>query len=119
MSMNVSWEFYGHNGEKTSPLTSKQIESLVGLDEYDLDGMEWEEEYLFGWGETSSCYAYDRIEEALTIFAALYPDVSVKAVAFYEADPIPGGFLVEHGKCTTFTGKITYYRDDNGEEVVI
>ena len=113
MSIYINWEFYGHN------MTTKQIETLVSLDEYDLEELEWEEEYLFGYGQTDSHCAYDRIKEALEEFAKIYPDVSIKVVAFYETEVAPCGFLVENGKCISFTGKITYYRDDNGQEVFI
>ena len=119
MSTYIRWEFYGHNGEKTEHLTSKQIEALVALDEYDLEQMTWEEDYLFGWGDTTSSSAYNQIEEALGKFAALYPDASVKVLAFFETEPAPYGFLIENGTCVPFTGKLKYYRDDNGEEVFI
>lgn len=119
MSTYIRWEFYGHNGEKAEPLTSRQIESLVALDEYDLEIMNWEEEYLFGYGVTESNCAYDRIEEALGEFAKMYPDVCMKVLACYETEVSPCGFLLENGECIPFTGKVTYYRDDNGEEVVI
>ena len=119
MSIYIRWEFYGHNGEKAECLTSKQIESLVALDEYDLEDMNWEEDYLFGWGKTESNFAYDHIEEALTKFAKLWPDVSAKVLAYYETEPAPYGFLLEHGECIPFTGQIRYYRDDNGQEVFI
>lgn len=119
MSCYIRWEFYGHNGEKAEFLTEDQVKALIALDEYDLEELEWEEEYLFGYGQTASHCAYDRIEEALDEFAKIYPDVSIKALAFYETDTNPIGFLVEHGKCIPLTGKITYYRDDNGEEVII
>jgi len=119
MSTYIRWEFYGHNGDNTEPLTSKQIECLVALDEYDLEGMNWEQDYLFGWGETTSDSAYDHIEEALTEFAKLWPDISVKVLAYYETEPAPYGFLLECGECIPFTGQIKYYRDDNGEEVIV
>ena len=119
MSTYIRWEFYGHNGEKAEPLTSKQIESLVALDEYDLEVMNWEEEYLFGWGETESSFAYDRIEEALTEWAKIWPNISAKVLAYYETEPAPDGFLLERGNCIPFTGQIKYYRDDNGQEVII
>ena len=120
MSTYIRWEFYGHNGDaKAEPLTSKQIECLVALDEYDLEGMNWGQDYLFGWGETESNLAYDRIEEALTKFAELHPDVTIKVLAYYETEPAPYGFLLENGECIPFTGQIKYYRDDNGGEVVI
>lgn len=121
MSIYIRWEFYGHNGDAIAEhLTSKQIESLVALDEFDLEGMNWEqEEYLFGFGETESNAAYDHIEEALTEFAKLWPDVSAKVLAYCDSAPAPYGFLLENGKCIPFTGQIRYYRDDNGQEVFI
>jgi len=119
MGQYIRWEFYGHNGEKTEHLTSKQIESLVALDEYDLESMTWEEEYLFGFGETESNLAYDRIEEALTEFSKMWPDVSAKVLAYYDTEAAPYGFLLENGECIPFTGEIRYYRDDNSQEVFI
>ena len=119
MGQCIRWEFYGHNGDKTEPLTSKQIECLVALDEYDLENMTWEEDYLFGWGETESSFTYDRIEEALKEWAKMWPNISAKVLAYYETEAAPYGFLLERGNCIPFTGQIKYYRDDNGEEVVI
>jgi len=119
MSTYIRWEFYGHNGEKEECLTEDQVKHLIALDHFDLEDLEWEEAYLFGWGSTCSHCAYDRIKEALEEFARIYPDVSIKALAFYETEAAPCGFLVENGKCISFTGKITYYRDDNGEEGTI
>lgn len=46
-------------------------------------------------------------------------DMKVKVLAFFETEPAPYGFLIEHGACVPFTGKLKYYRDDNGEEVFI
>ena len=120
MSTYIRWEFYGHNGNaRAEHLTSEQIESLIALDEHNLEYMNWEEDYLFGWGTTESSFAYDEIEEALTEFAKLWPDISAKVLAYYDTEPAPYGFLLEHGKCIPFTGQIRYYRDDNGQEVII
>ena len=116
MSAYRTWEFWGRNNDG-SLLTSKQIEGLISLDEYDLDAMTWDEHENFGWGHTESINAYDRIEEVLEQFAALYPEVTVKVIVQYETEPCPDGFMVKGGKVRPFSGHVVYTYDDDGAEV--
>ena len=117
MSIYRSWEFHGENNDGTA-LYSKQIECLIALDEFDLDGLEWEDgEEMFGFGDTSSSGAYERIFEALIEFAEIYPEVILTVLVHSETDSCPDGFRVQDGKVREFTGFITYRYDDDGTEV--
>lgn len=116
MSAYRTWEFWGHNNDGTL-LTDKQVECLIALDEYDLDCLTWEEAEMFGWGETESIFAYDRIEEALKKFSTLYPEVTVKVIVHYETESCPDGFMVKGGKVRPFSGHVVYTYDDDGTTV--
>ncbi len=117
MGVYRTWEFSGKNNDG-SPLTSKQIECLVALNESDLEEFTWEQGgKAFGWGETTSIGAYERIYTTLTEFASLYPEVSMFVSVQVECEPAPFAVFVRGGKVREATGKITYYFDDDGEEV--
>ena len=116
MSAYRNWEFWGHNNDGTL-LTSKQVEALIALDEFDLEDLTWEEGEMFGWGDTESIFSYDRVEEALEKFAALYPEVTVKVIVQYETEPCPDGFMVKGGNVRPFSGHVVYTYDDDGQEV--
>ena len=121
MAGTYEWTFNGKNADD-SFLTSKQIEALIALDEFDLDTGEINFEngcYDFGTGVTQSYGAVTRIREALEKFSKLYPAARLTVIYKYETDWCPDGFIVEGGEVVDITGHIVYSRDDNGKEVII
>ena len=114
MSIYRDWEFYGKNKDG-SYLTSKQIECLVALDEFDLDGMEfYEDDTLFASGYTTSAFAYEHIQEAVEKYAEIYPEVSLTVII--TEDEGKGGFMIRNGKFQEFWAS-TVYVDGEGREI--
>ena len=117
MSIHRSWEFYGQNKDGTF-LTGRQIEDLIALDEFDFKVIEWEDDVdEFGWGDTESTGAYERVFEALIQYAEMYPDVTL--TVYVSVDRYQDGFRMENGKVREFTGQMTYFYDDDGTEVIV
>jgi len=120
MSANVEWIFSGVNKNTGKCLTSKQIEALVALDEFDLatDDFTWDADYKeFGEGHTESSFAVERIQEAAQEFSKLYPEIRLVILYKYDTAWNPDGFVTEGGEIREFTGCVRYTFDDNGEEV--
>lgn len=118
MSNPMSWEFHGRNKD-WSPLTSKQIEALVALDEDDLlveSPWENEDTYLNSF-DTESFGALTRIRSALEKWARLYPDAELFVMYRYECAWNPDGFLVKNGTVHDLTGHIKFSDDFTGEGV--
>lgn len=114
MSMYRDWEFHGRNNNG-SFLSSKQIECLIALDEFDLDGMEWKDyDTLIGSGFTESFGAYERIEKALDEFAFRYPEANM--TVFVDCNGEKCGFMLRNGKVQAFTS-CTVYLDGEGREL--
>lgn len=114
MGMYRTWEFSGRNNDG-SYLTSRQIECLVALDEYDLENLTFEEgDLLFGWGNTESIGAYEGIMDALEKFAAIYPEVRLFVT---DQEGSEYAIFVKGGKVREATGRVVYTFDDDGEEV--
>lgn len=121
MGVYRNWEFQGCY-EDGSPLSSRAIEALISFDEFDLDNMTWEMgDTLFGWGDTESIGAYERIEEAARMFAKAYPDVRLVVICRCEADVCPDALFSRSGETEvhSLSSRLTYYDDDTGEEVEI
>ena len=114
MSAYRDWEFYGKNKDG-SFLSSKQIECLVALDEFDLDGMEWyEDDSMIGSGFTTSTFSYDHIKEAVKKYAEIYPSIILTVIV--TDDEGKGGFMIRNGKLQEFTS-CTVYVDKEGREI--
>ena len=114
MSFYRDWEFYGKNKDG-SFLSSKQIECLVALDEFDLESMEWyDDDTMICFGYTTSIYAYENILEAIVKYAEIYPEVILTAIV--SDDEGKGGFMLRNGKVQEFTS-CTVYVDDEGREL--
>ena len=114
MGVYRDWEFYGKNKDG-SFLSSKQIECLIALDEYDLDGMEWyDNDTVIGSGYTESSSAYERIGDAVQKYAAIYPEVNLTVIATDGMDKY--GFMIRGGKFQRFDSTIVY-TDEEGREI--
>lgn len=121
MSIYRTWEFRGCH-QDGSPLGSREIEALVSFDEFDLECMTWEEgDTLFGWGQTESIGAYDRVEEAVREFKNVYPDIRLLVTVQYEAEPCPDAFFSKSGETEVhaLSSRLVYFDDETGEEVKI
>lgn len=121
MSAYRNWTFRGCH-EDGSPLTSKEIEALVALDEFDLQGLEWEQgDDLFGWGDTESIGSYDRIEDAISAFKMMHPEIRLAVIAQYESEPCPDAFFSQCGETAvhTLSSRLVFFDDETGEEVDI
>ena len=114
MGVYREWEFYGKNKDGSS-FSSKQIECLVALDEYDLEDMCWHcHDTAIGSGHTESSFAYDRIYQAVEKYAGIYPDVSLTVIADENGEKF--GFMIRNGKFQTFESSIIY-TDNEGREI--
>lgn len=121
MSIYRTWEFRGCHKDG-SPLTSREIEALVSFDEFDLECMTWEMgDSLFGWGDTQSIGAYERIEEAVREFKKVYLDVRLVVICRCEVDVCPDALFSRSGETEvhSLSSRLTYYDDETGEEVEI
>ena len=112
MSIYRSWEF-------TCNATKKQIDHLIALDECDFDNITFEDDAnkFFGYGDTTSIGSYERIKEALEEFASAYLKASIFVKVQQECESVPYAFVVKEGKVREATGRITFFFDDNNEEV--
>lgn len=121
MSTDRSWTFRGCH-EDGSPLTSKEIEALVALDEFDLEYLEWEQgDDLFGWGDTESIGSYDRIGDAISAFKMMHPEIRLAVIAQYESEPCLDAFFSRCGETAvhTLSSRLVFFDNDTGEEVDI
>ena len=114
MSVYRDWEFYGKN-KSGSFLSSKQIECLVALDEFDLENMEfYEDDTLFASGCTTSAFAYEHIQEAVEKYAEIYPEVILTVIVSDDCGKC--GFMLRDGKVQEFES-CTVYVDEEGREL--
>lgn len=121
MAASIDWNFNGRNNDGTV-FTSKQIEALIALDEFDfLPGcIEFNDRYYeFATGITESYGSRERIREAVEQFAKLYPETRLVVTYKYDFEWYPEGFIAEGGEVVDITGHVTFTRDDNGEEVIV
>ena len=115
MGMYCDWTFHGKNNDG-SALTEKQIDRLMGQNEYDFSDLNIiPGEEMFAFGETISFSAIERIEEALKAFATAEPVAELTVYYRAETDEAPLGFHVKDGKLRRFSAQISYYYDDDGK----
>jgi hypothetical protein len=119
MSQPIEWEIFGKHQDGT-PLSSREIEALVALDEGDFEGADFgTEDELFCEMFTESAGAHMRMEAALTEYARMFPDICLTVLYRYDTAWNPDGYITKDGRLLEITGHVTYTLDETGEEVLV
>lgn len=117
MSAPMDWEIYGQHKD-SSPLTSKEIEAFVALDEDDLLDADWtgaDGRYLTSFF-TESIGAYSRITGAVADFAPRFPDVILQVIFKDDLSFFPDMVEARNGACRFAHSRPCYVYDDAAEE---
>ena len=119
MSAPMNWEIYGQHKDGF-PLTSKEIEAFVALDEDDLLDADWtgaDGRYLTSFS-TESIGAYSRITGAVADFAPRFPGVVLQVFFKNDLSFYPDMVEARNGECRFAHSRPCYVYDDSEEEEV-